>query len=181
MPKIRVDLDELTTAMESHDTEWVLDTRTGGVVMSEWLHDPDLRGDLTDESLEEAEADNRFHQIDPLPSSLGYAWMEKFASRQPGDAGDRLLDALDRPRPFRRFKDALDGFPDVRDAWYAYHQARMEEEAVDWLRSLGMEMEVVRRGPGGTQVVEPLPPASANASGDEDGWHCAASARPPPP
>jgi hypothetical protein len=70
--------------------------------------------------------------------------MERFAaSLEHGRARDALFDALDRRRPFRSFKDALAGFPDVREAWFKYQEGQLREEALAWLRSEGIDAELV--------------------------------------
>lgn len=152
MSRIRIDIDQLTTAMSDHDSEWVLDLQTGAVLMADWVRDPGLRGDLgLDEPGEDAEADewedplesDRFRFIEPVSSHEGFRWMERFADAQEDRVRERLLDALDRPRPFRRFKDALTAFSAVRDAWFRYEEERLREEAEAWLRSAGIDAELV--------------------------------------
>ena len=165
MSRIRIDLDQLTIALSDHHSEWVLDTRTGQIVMAEWLRDPDLREDLDldlapedgaggDDELNALDPleSGRFVFIEPVPSYEGFRWMEDFADRQDELVRERLLDSLDRPRPFRRFKDALEAFPQVREAWFAYEDQQLTEYARDWLRSRETDAELVERPP---------PPASA--------------------
>ena len=157
MARIRIDLNDLTTALSDHDNEWVLDLQTGQVLMEEWVRDPGLRGDmdmvLEDEPAEDEEDgweesdpldSGRFRSIGSIPSHQGFRWMEHFARDQDdGRVRHHLLDALDRPRPFRRFRDALGAFPAVRDAWYQYEEKQLREEAESWLRAEGIDAELV--------------------------------------
>jgi hypothetical protein len=145
MATIRIDVDDLTTALSDHENEWVLDLQTGEVLMAEWVRDPTMHGDMglvldaDPGEGEEGELDplesGRFRWISSIPSHDGFRWMERFAGQQDDRVRDRLADALDRPRPFRRFHDALLDFPAVRDAWFRYEEQRLREEAEAWLRS----------------------------------------------
>ncbi|HST58944.1 MAG TPA: UPF0158 family protein [Longimicrobium sp.] len=156
MAAIRIDIDQLTTALSDHDSEWVLDLQTGEVLMKEWVRDPKLRGDMglvLDEPGDEEEDDDgdfdpleseRFVAVYPIPSNEGFRWMERFAASQENDrVRERLLDALDRPRPFRRFRDTLAELGPVRDAWHRYEEERLREEAEAWLDAADIDAELV--------------------------------------
>lgn len=154
MSRIRIDIDQLATALTDHDFDWVLDLQTGHVLMEEWLRDPDLRAenglDLPGEDAGEDELDDfdplesdRFIAIEAIESHESFRWMERFADAQEDRVRERLLDALDRPRPFRRFRDALTELPAVREAWFRYEDEQLREEAKAWLRSLEIDAELV--------------------------------------
>ena len=152
MSRIRIDLSQLCVALSDHDSEWVLDTQTGSILMASWLTDPDLREleeeasgeDLGDDPLE----GDRFLSIDFIGSDVGFRWMEMFALELENErVRERLLDALNRPRPFRRFKDALGAFPEVREAWYAYEDGKLKECARDWLESYEIDADVFEAPP----------------------------------
>ena len=88
--------------------------------------------------------DRRYLPIESLASHDGFRIMEGFAaSLEHGRERDALFHALDRRRPFRSFKDALAAFPDVREAWFRYQEGRLREEALAWLRSEGVDAELV--------------------------------------
>ena len=163
MAKIRIDIDQLTTALTDHDSVWVLDLQTGQVLMEEWVRDPGLRDDIgldvPGEDAGEEDLDDfdplesaRFIAVESIESHESFRWMERFAAAQEDRVRERLMDALDRPRPFRRFRDALAAFPAVEDAWYRYEDERLREEAESWLRSLEIDAELVdpRTGNGET-------------------------------
>lgn len=148
MPKIQVDLEDLTIAINDHETEWVLDVETGNVLMAEWVRDAE---GVDDEELDPLEWGDRFVHVDPIPSREGFRWMERFALGVENDtARERLLDALDRPRPFRRFKYALSDYPEIRDAWFRYEDERLKEAARSWVESERLDVELVEK---------PRPPA----------------------
>ena len=158
---IRIDLGDLTVALSDHSSEWVLDRETGAVVLAEWLRDPSEMPDDNDLGIDpgadggELLESDRFIWIEPVPSYESFRWMERFADAVEDDrVREHLLDALDRPKPFRRFRDAL---PDtVRDAWYRYEEEQLRESAVDWLRALEIEAELVDRY-GPQQPADPQP------------------------
>jgi hypothetical protein len=155
MARLRIDVDDLAIAMSDHDNEWVLDMETGKVLMADWVRDADMHEDMglvldeaagDDDDLGEFEPleSDRFRLIESIHSHQGFRWMERFAASQDDiRVRDHLLDALDRPKPFRRFKDALMDFPEARDAWFRYEEARLREEAEAWLQSEDIDAELV--------------------------------------
>jgi hypothetical protein len=48
-------------------------------------------------------------------------------------ARDLLLRAIHGRGAFRRFKDALFDFPELREEWFAFHYRRMRRRAIEWL------------------------------------------------
>lgn len=145
MAKIRIDWGDLEMAFDSGDgtDNWYLDRQTGDVI---WLSDDSGIEELEEirERIEADEEENRFIPIPSLSSHEGFRIMEDFAARQEdARVRDALFDALDRRRPFRSFKDALTAFPEVRERWFEYHEERLREEALSWLRSEEIDAELV--------------------------------------
>lgn len=141
---IRIDQGELEEAFDSGDgmMRWYLDRETGDLIpLSDWdeiEEEREIREAIDDD------ADDRYLAVPSLPSHEGFRIMEDFArSLDDGRARGALLDALERRRPFRSFKDALEGFAGVREAWFAYHSERLRQDAVSWLASEGIEAELV--------------------------------------
>jgi predicted nucleotidyltransferase len=61
--------------------------------------------------------------------------MRDFVSRvSDRRAADGLARAIEGRGAFRRFKDTLYEFADVRERWFAFHDVRMRRRAVEWLR-----------------------------------------------
>ncbi|WP_420126870.1 UPF0158 family protein [Longimicrobium sp.] len=152
MSRISIDLDELCVALSDHDSEWVLDTQTGGLLIAGWLRDSEWRemgieiggDDPGDDPLE----GDRFIMVEFIGSSQGFRWMEDFALEQENEqVRERLLDALDRPRPFRQFRDALNEFPEVRGAWHRYEDAKLKASARAWLASHDIDADVFEATP----------------------------------
>jgi hypothetical protein len=141
---VNVDSGELSLALTSHDLEYRLDLQTGDVFP--WFDD--MLED--DEELAAAleETPDRFVRVEPVSSHESFRWMEDFAASQKDDAvREALLDALDRPRPFRRFKDALADFPEVREAWFRAHEERVLAYARTWIESEGLNVRLVTTPP----------------------------------
>lgn len=173
MAKLRIDAGDLELAIAANEGEWVLDLQTGDVLTTEWARDAarglDPEKDVWDpdnELLGDDDEDldpERFRRIDPVGSHEGFRWMERFAESQADDfVRGRLLDALERRRPFRGFKDALLAFPAVREAWFQYEAIRLRQEALDWLEVEGIDAELVDRHLPGA------PPAAAPGARKEN-------------
>lgn len=139
---------------------WYLDRQTGEVIglSDDYLFVDDEEDDEDeDEEPQDPESeqrklrraidrdgDGRYLDIPSLGSHEGFRIMEGFADAQGGRVRDALFDALKRHRPFRSFKDALAYFPEVRQRWFTYHEERMREEALAWLRSEEIDAELTR-------------------------------------
>ena len=110
---------------QSDDLSAYIDPATGEVVSASTMFDDDL----TPESAEEA---GMIH-VPKIEADEEIRSMRRFArGHQDADARDALLDALDGPRPFRRFKDAVYRLG-IRDAWFAAQAAGRAESLRDWL------------------------------------------------
>ncbi|MNC20585.1 hypothetical protein D3C75_685410 [compost metagenome] len=58
--------------------------------------------------------------------------MTKFAQRTESDPEDKLFDALDGNKPFRRFKDTLDRL-DIWEEWNKFENKYAEEAIQSWM------------------------------------------------
>jgi predicted nucleotidyltransferase len=127
----RVHLDDLATALEDHSPEhaWSLDPRTGDVIFGHDTDDPE-----------------EVVPVEPIDSGEAYGDMEDFIARvSDRRAHDLLGRAIEGRGAFRRFKDTLLEFPELREAWFAFHDARMRRRAIDWLRYEGLVDESAAR------------------------------------
>jgi hypothetical protein len=126
-----VDLADLALALEDHSGEhsWWLDPATGAIA-------PRFTRTLGDGP---AHTNGHLLAIEPLPVAVGYGDMEDFvAFVRDVRARDLLERALVGRGAFRRFKDALTDFPELRRAWFAFHDARGERRAIEWLVEHGL-------------------------------------------
>jgi hypothetical protein len=127
----RVDLRSLAEALEDHspETTWWFNPQTGET--EPYLADSDSVG--LDED-EEDPLDRGLIRIEPIPSREAYRDMEDFIGRvRDLRARDLLERAIAGRGAFRRFKDTLLDFQDLRAVWFAFHDARMERRAIQWL------------------------------------------------
>lgn len=132
----RVDLRSLAEALEDHspETKWWFDPHTGET--EPYLADPVSVG-LDEE--EEDPLDRGLIRIEPIPSREAYGDMEDFIGRvRDPRARDLLERAIAGRGAFRRFKDTLLDFPELREVWFAFHDARMERRAIEWLADEGL-------------------------------------------
>jgi hypothetical protein len=53
-------------------------------------------------------------------------------------ARELLERAIEGRGAFRRFKDTLFEFPELRETWFRFHDARMERRALEWLADEGL-------------------------------------------
>jgi predicted nucleotidyltransferase len=125
-----VDLASLAEALEdnSYDHEWWLDPKTGAV--EPWSTD----SGLWEDGDEQHPAERNWVQIEPIGSREAYLDMEDFIERVRDPRARELLErAIAGRGAFRRFKDTLFEFPELRQAWFTFHDVRMERRALEWL------------------------------------------------
>jgi predicted nucleotidyltransferase len=128
----RLELGELCLALEDNSPEhaWWLDPRSGELELwSEFGDTPD----------EEHPEERGLVLIEPVGSGESYSDLEDFAARAPDRrARDLLQRAIAGRGAFRRFKDTLLEFPELREAWFRFHDVRMERRALLWLEECGL-------------------------------------------
>jgi Uncharacterised protein family (UPF0158) len=125
----QVDLADLALALEDHsrDHKWWFDPRSGAV-------EPRFEARFGDD-----DAATGLVSIDPMPTGVGYADMEDFVARVRDPRAHHLLErAITGRGAFRRFKDALLDYPELRRAWFAFHDVRGERRAIEWLLERGL-------------------------------------------
>ena len=72
---------------------------------------------------------------------------------------DRLRDAINGRGAFRAFKDVLYDYPDERERWFEFKQARLRQRILGWLESVGIEPIIEA-----PLVPPPEPPAASTRS-----------------
>jgi hypothetical protein len=126
-----LDLEEIANALADHtdyEHRWLINPQSGEIAFS--TADTGIDGQTP---VDLGELD--LVCIDPPPSWVWYQDMADFAEAiTDGQAGRRLLRAIQGKGAFRRFKDELhDEYPDLLPAWYAFRDARAQRRAVQWL------------------------------------------------
>lgn len=123
----QVDLELLSNALEDHSPtmQWWLDPQSGEVIP-----EPE---DLGSEQHLDADP-SPLVAVEPIDSRDAYGDMEDFIAgvREPR-ARELLGLAIAGRGAFRRFKDTLFEFPELREEWHAFHDARMRRRALNWL------------------------------------------------
>ncbi|HYJ79007.1 MAG TPA: UPF0158 family protein [Longimicrobiaceae bacterium] len=145
MAKLRIDEADLLGAIEGDEFgAYVLDRQTGEVIrLSEY---DEIEEEEEIRELIDADTSGRFLEVERMQSHDAFRIMSGFVDSLPeGRAAEELDDALGRNRPFRRFKDTLHGYPELREQWFAYHEARMREEALAWLELHEIDAELVNK------------------------------------
>lgn len=132
-------------ALGSHDPEsqYFLNLHTGEVV---FIGDEAVVGPIDDFQTQINENPDRFRNIDPMSSSESWEIMADFIEQVPDcEATEKLTDAIRRSHPFRRFKDTLLYYPNIREEWFAFQEKAMLDHAQRWLDEEGIEAELKTR------------------------------------
>jgi Uncharacterised protein family (UPF0158) len=120
----RLDPRSLAEALEDHssETSWWFDPQSGEV-------EPRLDPLQIGEGEQEDPRDRDLVLIEPIPSREAYGDMEDFIGHvRDTRARDLLKRAIAGRGAFRRFKDTLLNFPDLRQVLFAFHDAREDQE-----------------------------------------------------
>jgi predicted nucleotidyltransferase len=129
----KLDLSDLCMALEDNSPEhsWWIDPKTGEI---------ELWAEYTGDELGLGHPDDRgLTWVEPIGSGEAYGDMEDFVERvRDPRARDLLARAIEGRGAFRRFKDTLLEFPELRQAWFAFHDARLERRALEWLADAGL-------------------------------------------
>lgn len=148
----KIDLSDLAEALEDHsyEHEWYIDRATGEILMMfDYVDDvEDLEGrDLVG--------------IATISSDESYQDLVDFSTRvREPQARALLMRAIEGRGAFRRFKDTLFEFPDLRKDWFAFHDTRMERRAIEWLRDEGL-IDADSAAVALAQIAEPELPATS--------------------
>jgi hypothetical protein len=172
MRELPIRMPDLLAAMDSDPDRgtWFLDLEFGTVRL---LSDADYlavgEGELSDGHGAPdflafvgavMEEDPRWVPVPTLESWDARRLMERFASGVPDETlALRLSDALSGRGAHSRFRRVLEEYPAERVRWLAFKDAAIEEEARDWLHTLG-----VHPVPAPDDAT-PVPPPDAPAGG----------------
>jgi Uncharacterised protein family (UPF0158) len=129
-----VDLDALCAALDdrSPETTWYIHAGDGRIVPSV---DESLSGVAETEDFD----DPVWHAAESVGSGAGYRDMAEFVAGVHHRRAAELLDrAISGRGAFRRFKDTLVEFPELRDAWFRFRDARARRRALAWLADEGL-------------------------------------------
>lgn len=83
---------------------------------------------------DEEGSEERYRHIPTISSDEAYRLMEKFAASVEDESkSEKLFDSLDRPKPFRRFKDTLFDL-DLREQWYEFEHQYAKIQMEEWMK-----------------------------------------------
>jgi hypothetical protein len=83
---------------------------------------------------------DRYIAVPRAESRDGYGDMEEFIETVRSDSlQDRLWCAISGRGAFRRFKDVLEDYPQERERWFGFRDARVRQRVLDWLEEEGIE------------------------------------------
>ena len=137
---LKIGLDELCGAMEnsSYEVEDYLDLKTGKILFVSEGMDDEETGKLKNQIEEEL---GRYELIPKAESYGGYRDMQAFIATVEDDHLSELLEvAINGKGAFRRFKDVLLNYPKEREKWFEFKDARIQEQALEWLESIGVSL-----------------------------------------
>jgi len=161
---IQIHLEDLLMALATNtrgEGSFYLDKETGKVLLySDGMLNDEIFDDLDEEEeeidIEDYLAQDRFEEIPSFSSSDSYRIMEAFVEILPkGPERRELENALEGRKPFRRFKDALDG--GTRERWFTFEHRANKKRAREWLDSIGVDAILIDLRP---QEPEPEIPQS---------------------
>lgn len=119
-----IDLEMLAVALEDHsyDSSWWFDPATGAVKFRSVDDDPE---DFESRDLV---------GVHPEDSREAYQDMVEFTHLvSEANVRDLLSRAIEGRGAFRRFKDTLLEFPELREEWFSFHDRRRQRRALEWL------------------------------------------------
>ena len=144
--ELPANLEVLASALQSHSPGAVsyLDRQTGEVLLLDDEHDEEMIH-MWDRLRQDP---GRYAEIEPIRWSESYGIMQDFIRSLPeGKAKKKLHGTTQRQhRSFRRFRSALDGFPQIREQWTDFYEASVLDRAGKWLESYSAHPEDF--GPG---------------------------------
>lgn len=155
-----VDLDRLCSALDDHTvgTTWWIEPHAGQIRTVVDGVDPESIAIMHDAG---------WRRIRPTESHESYRDMAEFVAAVHHRRASDLLDrAITGRGAFRRFKDTLFEFPELRDQWFRYRNARSRRRALNWLAAEGLIDRAAAEGaaarfPDPTQDDEDIPGAIA--------------------
>lgn len=132
-----VDLEELRHALDDHTagTTWWIERSTGQIRP----HVADVDPEPEPDPGESGPGESGWVRIRPTESYESYRDMAEFVAAVHHRRASDLLDrAISGRGAFRRFKDTLFEFPELRGQWFRFRDARSRRRALLWLATAGL-------------------------------------------
>ncbi|SEQ83875.1 Uncharacterised protein family (UPF0158) [Virgibacillus subterraneus] len=122
------------------EINYVLDTNKGQVLM-------DAPESLTGEpgiDWDDEDATDNLLPIPQITSNEAYDSMDRFAEKQEPAVAEKLIDVLNRRKPFRNFKEKVIQLG-IEDEWYTFEQSDAKEAIFDWMNDLNIPYEKINQ------------------------------------
>jgi len=130
-PTLTLDPEDVMMAMSDQMTAWQIDPITGKLCLDR--EEATIAFGSEEAELWAPTDPQRVLESPHFRSSDAYRLMETFALKHASDeASNNLLSALEKRKPFRRFKDALGEFPDDRRRWFEFEAEAMKRIAEEF-------------------------------------------------
>jgi hypothetical protein len=142
MKKIQIDTNMLLFVLEDHgfERDHYLDIKTGEIITLTEFDDLSEGEELKD--IIDADQE-RYLYIEPLDSQKSFNVMERFLDELPVEtARNKLNAALMGYKPFRRFKDTLYDYPEIKEKWFLFHNQELKQIAQEWLHYNDIDAEL---------------------------------------
>lgn len=135
--KLNVEYTSLEEAMThySDDSTWFLNPKDGEFYLYS----------IYGESIECEDTDfEEMVRVDPVPSKASFRIMEDFIDDIDNRVlSDQLANAINGRKPFRKFKDVLNNYPQDRKAWFAFQRDAVLRYGLKALESEGLDVALV--------------------------------------
>ena len=134
-------MDQIIYSMEDQGFEKVIDAKEGAVF---FVSDDPADGYVSSEAVDD-DGEDRYYALPEWDSSDGFELLRDFTNNLHSPlAREDLRRAMNGGRGvFRRFKDAIKGYPEVERKFFVFKENRMKARVVEWYNRLreswGME------------------------------------------
>ena len=112
------------------------------VISDEWLGESDEL--LKDDEKEIEDNISEYIEFEGISNHVSFSIMESFAEKvYKADLRNKLINALNRPKPFRNFKLLIDNSGDFRQKWFDHKKETfielVKDQIEDYNRSLSLK------------------------------------------
>lgn len=129
------EIHEEHMGQEDEDDVVDIEPALAGLAIADWEKEA-----LREANRVERDFGGRYVPIPHADSDEAYRDMEDFVSTvEDEQLQGRLTQAIGHRRPFRRFKDVLEDYPEDRERWFNFSNGRIRERVLEWLEDEGIE------------------------------------------
>lgn len=93
---------------------------------------------------DDEDATDNLLPIPQITSNEAYDSMDRFAEKQEPAVAEKLIDVLNRRKPFRNFKEKVIQLG-IEDEWYTFEQSDAKEAIFDWMNDLNIPYEKINQ------------------------------------